>query len=174
VLWNSRWEYDKHPAAFFNALEEIAARGIAFRLIVAGEHIDPNAPDFMAARERWTDRIVHWGYAADRAAYAQLLRRADIVVSTALQEFFGISVIEALYCGCIPVLPHRLSYPELLPEAYHRDCLYTSEAGLVERLASAIARRAELAQHDWRSIAVVYDWHVMARRYDLVFEQLVD
>jgi glycosyltransferase involved in cell wall biosynthesis len=168
LLWNSRWEYDKQPDLFFNALNELDARGIDFRLIVAGEHIDPNAADFVAARERWADRIVHWGYVPDRARYGELLQRADIVVSTAIQEFFGIGVVEALYCGCIPLLPRRLSYPDLLPEAYYRDCLYSSDAGLVERLASVIARRAELVQHDWRSVAAGYDWEVMAERYDRV------
>jgi glycosyltransferase involved in cell wall biosynthesis len=166
ILWNSRWEYDKQPQAFFAALEGLAARGADFRLIVAGEHIDPNAPEFAAARERWQAHVLHWGYAAEPADYSRLLHRADIVVSTALQEFFGIGIIEALYCGCIPILPHRLSYPDLLPAEHHADCLYRSPATLVERLHSALLRRDELCQRDWRAIAAPFDWSLLAPRYD--------
>src|SRR5262249_8915232 len=33
ILWNSRWEYDKGPAGFFEALRELVARGVDFRVI---------------------------------------------------------------------------------------------------------------------------------------------
>ncbi len=110
ILWNSRWEYDKQPAAFFDALAALEARGVDFRVIVIGEHIDPQAPDFVAAREKFAARALAWGYAPDLTTYRRRLWQADIVVSTAIQEFFGISVIEAMYCGCVPILPRRLSY----------------------------------------------------------------
>lgn len=166
ILWNSRWEYDKQPAVFFAALEALEAAGHDFRLIVAGEHIDPNAPDFAAARERWAPRIVHWGYAPTRAAYAALLRRADIVVSTAAQEFFGIGVVEALYCGCAPLLPARLNYPDLIPAELHAEALYRADRELPAALAAALARRGRRPRAEWRAIAAPFDWAAMAPRYD--------
>lgn len=172
ILWNSRWEYDKQPEVFFAALEELAAQGIAFRLIVAGEHIDPAAEAFGAARARWQAHTLHWGYAPNRAQYLQLLRRADIVVSTAIQEFFGISVVEALAAGCIPVLPHRLTYPDLLPPDTHAACLYADDSQLAATLAAVIAQRATLASYDWRAVAAAYDWQHLAPRYDAVLAGL--
>ncbi len=172
ILWNSRWEYDKQPDVFFAALAELAAQGSAFRLIVAGEHIDPAAAAFVAARTRWQAYTLHWGYAPDREQYLQLLRRADIVVSTAMQEFFGISVVEALAAGCIPVLPHRLSYPDLLPPAMHATCLYADDRHLAATLAAVIAQRATLAAYDWRAVAAAYDWQHLAPRYDAVLAGL--
>jgi glycosyltransferase involved in cell wall biosynthesis len=169
ILWNSRWEYDKQPEAFFAALEELEQRGADFRLIVAGEHVDPAAPDFAAARRRWAQRVLHWGYAPQHAAYARLLHQADVVVSSAIQEFFGIGVIEALSCGCIPVLPHRLSYPELLPPEHHADCLYPAADALAAHLHTTLQRRDELRRRDWRAIAAPYDWAHMAPRYDAAF-----
>lgn len=169
LLWNSRWEYDKQPEIFFQALEELESRGVDFRLIVAGEPIDPNAPAFAAARARWAPSIAHWGYAGGRGAYAALLRRADIVVSAALQEFFGIGVVEALYCGCVPVLPHRLNYPDLIPPELHGEALYRRDADLADALARAIAGLPELRGRPWRSIAAAYDWSILAPRYDEVF-----
>jgi glycosyltransferase involved in cell wall biosynthesis len=173
LLWNSRWDYDKQPEVFFAALEALEQRGAPFGLIVAGEHVDPHAPEFVAARERWSHRLLHWGYAEHRAAYAALLHRADMVVSTAVQEFFGIGVLEALFCGCIPILPRRLTYPELLPAEHHADCLYDTPDDLVERLSHALLRHDELRQRDWRAIAAPYDWSCMAPRYDAAFEALV-
>ncbi|NJP07638.1 MAG: DUF3524 domain-containing protein [Chloroflexaceae bacterium] len=173
LLWNSRWEYDKQPDAFFTALAALEARGIDFRLIVAGEHIDPTAPEFVTAYKRWQHRVLHWGYAPDRASYRRLLWHADIVVSTAIQEFFGIGIMEALFCGCVPVLPRRLSYPELLPSATHADCLYDGPADLVDRLQQSIQDLAQLRQYDWQALAQPYAWSHMAPRYDAAFAAMV-
>jgi glycosyltransferase involved in cell wall biosynthesis len=56
--------------------------------------------------------VVRWGYQPDKA-YWQALRAADVVVSTARHEFFGIGVVEAISAGCWPLLPDRLAYPEV-------------------------------------------------------------
>ena len=173
ILWNSRWEYDKGPEEFFDALGALDARGVDFRLIVIGEHVDPRVPAFSAARERLAPRTLAWGYAPDTAAYRDLLWRADIVVSTAIQEFFGISVIEAMYCGCVPILPRRLSYPEILPPEHHAVCLYDGQAALVEKLSAAIRDLPALKARDFRSIAVPYDWKNLAPRYDAALERIV-
>jgi glycosyltransferase involved in cell wall biosynthesis len=173
LLWNSRWEYDKAPEAFFAALRQLELREIDYRLIVAGEHVDPNEPNFLAAREWLAPRVLTWGYAPDSETYRARLRQADIVVSTAIQEFFGISVVEAMYCGCVPILPRRLSYPDLLPAEYHAACLYEDDTGLADKLEAAIRDLPALKQLDFRAVAGQYDWSVMAPRYDRLFERLV-
>jgi len=53
--------------------------------------------------------------------YYDLLSRAKVVVSFALQENFGFSVAEAVYLGCVPVVPNRLVYPEFYAEQYLYD-----------------------------------------------------
>lgn len=50
--------------------------------------------------------------------YYELLAKSKVVVSFALQENFGFSVAEAVYLGCVPVLPNRLVYPEFYPKKY--------------------------------------------------------
>jgi glycosyltransferase involved in cell wall biosynthesis len=172
ILWNSRWEYDKGPSTFFAALRELADRGVDFRVIVAGEHVDPREPNFLAAREWLGARALGWGYAPDRTTYRAWLHQADVVVSCAIQEFFGISVLEAMYCGCVPVLPARLSYPELLPAEHHADCLYRDDASLADRLAAVLADLPALRQRDFRGIAARYGWPELAPRYDALFERL--
>lgn len=173
ILWSSRWDYDKQPHVFFDALEALDQRGIAFRLIVAGEAVDPNTPAFVAARERWANHLIHWGYPASLAEYRDILHCADIVVSTAIQETFGMGLLEALYCGCIPILPRRLSYPELIPADYHQWCLYDSFDDLVDRLAYTIQQCDMFRRIDWRAIAAPYDWSQMRDRYDDLLETFV-
>ena len=45
--------------------------------------------------------------------YYHLLSSSSIAVSFALQETWGIAMQESLFCGCVPLVPNRLSYPEM-------------------------------------------------------------
>ena len=38
------------------------------------------------------------------------------MVSTAIHEFQGLSMMNAMYAGCTPVAPDRLVYPEYVPK----------------------------------------------------------
>lgn len=173
LLWNSRWEYDKGPETFFAALRELKRRAIDFRVIVLGEHINPRHPTFLAARDELADHILAWGYAPDLETYRRWLHQADIVVSTAIQEFFGIAVVEAIYCGCVPLLPDRLSYPELIPLHLHPTCLYPDDDHLADRLCEMIAMLPALKRIDFRATVTGYDWSCMAARYDAAFTDVV-
>jgi len=167
ILWNQRWEYDKDPDTFFRALYGLAKEGVDFRVALAGRSYRQTAPEFEAARERLGDRVVHFGY-ADEGQYVSLLQRADVVVSTAQHEFFGVAIVEAIYCGCFPVLPHRLSYPEIIPSSYHQYALYEDYGGMMERLRWALAHpaRSRALASDLRSAVVRFDWAEMGPTYD--------
>lgn len=167
ILWNQRWEYDKNPAAFFQALYTVAERGIPFRLALCGERFSRRPAEFEEAQQRLGQRIIHMGY-AEPDRYRALLWEADITISTAHHEFFGISILEAVYCHTFPLLPNRLSYPELIPVHFHDQCLYESESELVERLSWVLTHRAQagevaahLAQH-----VTGFGWEVLAPQYD--------
>lgn len=172
ILWNQRWEYDKNPAEFFDALYALDAAGLPFDLCVAGENFRQQPAEFEAARAQLGGRIVHWGYAESRDAYARLLWEADLVLSTADHEFFGISVLEAMYCRCYPLLPHRLSYPELLPPESHSAHLYRGFDDLVARLKWAALHPALVRQTDLSPVAARYDWRHLAPVYDAVLADL--
>jgi glycosyltransferase involved in cell wall biosynthesis len=164
ILWNQRWEFDKAPTTMLAALYALAAEGVPFRVALAGENFRIQPAEFTEARERLGARLVHFGYAESEAAYARLLWDADVVLSTAVHEFFGVSVVEAIYCGATPVLPRRLSYPELIPSAAHDRCLYDDFSGLLARLRACLTRVAPppalhqaMARFDWSEMGPVYD-----------------
>ncbi len=173
ILWNQRWEYDKNPADFFAALFALHDAGLPFQLVVAGENFRQQPSEFAEAEERLGDHIIHFGYAKDRESYARLLWEADLVVSTAHHEFFGISILEAIYCGCYPLLPHRLSYPELLPESLHSDHLYYNLDDLVTRLQWAAKNPATVRSANLGLTAAAFDWRVIALRYDKEIESII-
>lgn len=50
--------------------------------------------------------------------YYSMLRMAKFAVSFALQETWGIAMQEAVLCGCIPIVPKRLSYDEMYPDIF--------------------------------------------------------
>ena len=174
VVWNHRWEHDKNPEAFFKALGQIQKQKIPFRLAVLGERFNNAPAAFEQAEKRFREEIVQWGFAADRAAYLAWLKAGTVVVSTARQENFGIAVVEAMAAGCLPLLPRRLSYPELLPEALHPDCLYSNTADLVNRLSGVLSRperftpqRDRLRRHVQR-----FAWPNCIEAFDDCFEEI--
>ncbi len=168
VLWNHRWEYDKNPEEFFQALIRIDAQGIDFQVAVLGEQFGRNEPVFDSAREKLKDKIVHWGYAEDFARYARWLHRADIIPITSRQEFFGASLVEAVYCGCYPLLPKRLTYPELFPYDTHPELFYRDFDDLVEKLSRALRSMGTIRRRNFRHCVEKYSWTHMAPVYDAV------
>lgn len=172
ILWNQRWEYDKNPAEFFAALYALDAAGLPFEVCVAGENFRQQPDEFEAARQQLGPRIEHWGYADSQETYGRLLWEADLVVSTAYHEFFGISILEAMYCGCYPLLPNRLSYPELLPAQAHEAHLYRNFDDLVERLRWAALNPRLVRQANLSAVAAHYDWQRLAPAYDAVIEEM--
>ena len=176
IVWNHRWEFDKDPDAFFAALSALAQKGVAFRIALLGENFQAVPQAFLAARERFGDRIVCYGYEPDRGRYLQWLRNGHVVVSTALQENFGISIVEAVRCGCLPLLPDRLAYPEILPEPAHADCLYDGPEDLVEKLARLLVgfEEKQSLRESLSTAMVRFCWDNVIEDYDAELARLAE
>jgi len=172
IVWNQRWEYDKNPEAFFAALYAMEAEGIPFRLALCGQQFGKRPSIFNEAIQRLGARVLHVGY-AEPEEYKRLLWEAAVTVSTAHHEFFGISVLEAIYCQTFPILPQRLSYPELIPEAFHLRCLYQNQGGLIERLRWALTHPVEAkeAADKLQTAVSLFNWTNIAPRYDQIISE---
>jgi glycosyltransferase involved in cell wall biosynthesis len=114
VLWCGRWEHDKNPEDFFSALKILKACDVKFNVSVLGEQFRDSPEIFDWAKEYFANEIINWSYQKTKEDYIRVLQSADIVVSTAIHEFFGISILEAVSAGAYPMLPNRLSYPEII------------------------------------------------------------
>ncbi len=146
VVWAARWEHDKNPEAFFDALRILKSESVPFTISVVGQQFERTPSCFSEAQHEFASEICHWGFLR-KDEYLALLLKADCIVSTAIHEFFGIAVVEAMSAGCVPVLPNRLSYPELIwndPQHFDR-CLYD---GTVEDLARKLTNLAKLRREE--------------------------
>jgi glycosyltransferase involved in cell wall biosynthesis len=131
IVWNHRWEYDKAPDLFADAVLAAADRGADFDLALLGARSAPPPEALVRLRQHLGERIVADGR-LDRETYHRILGRASIVVSTALHEFQGLAVLEAVSAGARPLVPDALCYQEQYPEA----CRYppADTAALTDRL----------------------------------------
>jgi glycosyltransferase involved in cell wall biosynthesis len=169
IVWNHRWEFDKGPELFFNTLYSLQEEGVSFRLVVLGKAYGKVPPVFEEAKNRLANRILHWGYCESREEYLSWLGKSDIVAVTNRQDFFGMSVIEAAWMGCMPLLPRRLAYPEIFgdhAEWYDTDGEFTA---ILRRLINnhtinnpEFRLRDHLEKYRWESCIDHYDSHFLS------------
>jgi glycosyltransferase involved in cell wall biosynthesis len=174
IIWNHRWGYDKNCEIFFEAIQSLVDRGVDFRLALMGENFGKIPDAFRTAKERFQSKILQYGYVPERQDYEKWLERGALVISTAIQENFGISVVEAILKGCIPLLPCRLSYPELLPSAYHEYFLYQNKRDLKEKLFDIMTyyRRYEPLRDNLVEEMKSFLWQNVVAGYDRILDQL--
>lgn len=173
VVSNQRWHHDKDVGAVIRTVRRLLERGIDLDLAVVGDHEGGEAAVIDPLLDGLGDRVVARGF-LDRPDYEALLDRADVVVSAAKGENFGIAVVEAIAAGAWPVLPDALAYPEIIPVSHHDDCLY-GEGGLGKRLAEVIAHReaGASAPEGLAEAMAAHAWPVAAERMDHRLDELL-
>ncbi len=137
IVWNHRWEYDKAPERLFSALLQLQQAGVDFRVHVLGQQFRDQPPVFADMHPRLGAHISSWGMVQKQADYRRILQRSHVVLSTALHEFQGLAVQEAVACGCVPLVPDRLAYPDFFAAPYR----YPSCVADPECESAAIADR---------------------------------
>jgi len=166
LLWNHRWEYDKHPEGFFKALFRLQSEGIAFKVAILGQSYKQAPAIFQEAKKVLQTEIVQFGKVKRFEDYAKWLWRADILPVSNHQDFFGQSVVEAMYCNCFPILPNRLAYPEHIPKTRHHRFFYQSEEAFYQLLKKAILNIDQIRQETTQNFVKHYDWRTLAPIYD--------
>ena len=178
IVWNQRWQFDRNPAMFFKVLNRLNDIDLEFDLILAGDSKHQKPDEFERAWKRFGDQITHFGYVENVENYSKLLHSGDIVVSTATYEFFCVAIMEAIYCGCHPLVPNRLHYPELIPDSLHKPLLhapvlYETEDDLFKNLKDLLTGVTQpLPKTSLQNINKHMDWSRMIERYDELFDEL--
>ena len=176
ILWNHRWEYDKNPDLFFKILCELYDENINYSLIVLGQKHKEYPKIFDLAFKKIKDRVIHFGYCASYKEYIKYIKMSNILPVTSVQDFFGISIVEAVSYGNIPILPNRLSYPEIFEYNKNQNLFYKSEVDLKKKLIYTINNISTLkieSQRLSKSIYSKFNWKTMAKKYDDRFESIL-
>lgn len=126
IVWNHRWEYDKGPDRLLAVIEALP-KHLVLRFHILGQSFRKHPPQFERIHEVLRQRawLGRWGFVDDINLYRQILRSADIALSTAIHDFQGLSILEAVAAGAIPVVPNRLAYAELFCDIYTYDSMST-------------------------------------------------
>jgi len=122
IVWNHRHENDKGPDLLLLIVRELVQDSQPLRLHVLGQRFRRRPEAFEALDAVLDEYYQHHGiepginkYISSRTDYQQLLMQSDIVLSSALHDFQGLSMLEAVALGCYAVAPDALAYPEYLP-----------------------------------------------------------
>tara|TARA_B100000941_G_C28508028_1_gene558698 strand:+ start:493 stop:1608 length:1116 start_codon:yes stop_codon:yes gene_type:complete len=174
ILWNHRWEYDKNPKLFFETLFELNDLKIDFSLIILGENYSEYPKIFDTAKDKLNNKIIHFGYCENYTQYLRYLKMSNILPVTSHQDFFGISVVEAVSYGCYPILPKRLTYPDLFNYKKNNFLFYNSDLELKDKLVSVIKNiknYSSTIKEISQEIFYKFNWKNISKKYDSAFEK---
>ena len=178
LLWNHRWEYDKAPERVFAAIELLAEDpdfAPRLRLHVVGQRFRKSPAVFERITHTLRDHLVTLGHLRARQDYLELLERSDVVLSAALHEFQGLSVLEAMAAGCAVVAPDRLAYKEYVPLRWRYRSSEEDAQAEVKAIAQAL-RELMTQKTDpsalARAAASPYHWDVVEAQWRALLDDL--
>lgn len=77
---------------FARVLLALKVKGVKFNVSILGKVCQDSPESLTRAKEELGENILNWGYVPSRADYVKVLHQADVVVSTAKHEFFGVGM----------------------------------------------------------------------------------
>ena len=141
VAWNHRWEYDKRPEQLVQIIKLAKQQDLNCQFFIFGQSFREIPEDFVQLQERFPKYVAHMGHLAESEAYYRALSACDIVLSTAAHDFQGLSILEGMRCGCVPVVPDRLAYREYVPEDYRYQSNLQDQATEARAVVAMLTQR---------------------------------
>ncbi len=111
----SRLSVEKRPGTALDALDRLLARGIAVRLVVAGDGPLRRRLEQHARQRRLP--VTFLGHVADRGLLGALQATADVCLAPGPAETFGLAALEALACGTPVVVSASSALPQIIGAA---------------------------------------------------------
>ena len=174
ILWNHRWEHDKNPELFIDTMINLRDSGINFKLAILGKKYKKVPDAFKKAERLLKKHIDYFGFVENVNEYKRIVSISDFVVSSANHDFFGVSIAEAVYAGAVPVLPHKLNYPYLVPEDLHDRLLYKNDRDFLLKLKNLLEKNISSGEKALLSCGMEkFRWEKLINEYDNFFSGLM-
>ncbi len=164
VVWNHRWEHDKGPETLLE-LMRLCSHETQIKFHIIGQQFRTMPAAMQQITEHHHDQCLTLGFIESRAQYIKTLQQADVVLSTAIHDFQGLAMLEAATCGCLPIAPNRLVYPELYPPSN----LYLSTPQEPQKEAQAIWQLLENL-HQLQSVQTPFNWQQLQPHYEQLLQ----
>ena len=154
ILWNHRWAWDKGTDAFMAFAREVIHRNLPAQFVILGQSFKRMPQGWAALQEDLGERCLHWGYAKSKQEYISWLWRCDVVPVAPHQEYFGLSVVEAMRCEVMPWVPDAHAYPETTPSAIP----FLPSESWIQALEDGAWKRSAERREACREHALQFDW----------------
>ncbi len=171
----SRFSFNKKPERLLDAMVELGKRDAGFSLDLIGGEFDWTREKLaaeIAARGLETSVRLHVGVSNDEIA--RLISGGSLFVSASVHEGFGISLIEALSAGLLPVVEANAAFKSFADRV--ADVVLTDYAQPAKAADAIMAAQAQLAADPAamraRLVAAAqpFAWPGVAERYMRVYE----
>ncbi len=169
ILWNHRLDHDKNPRGFLEMLIGVKKKGFSFSLVFLGQMNNRNLDHYEHLFQELQEETLALGYVS-RQDYLGFLTISDILPVTSYHDFFGISVMEAIAYGCKPLLPKRLTYPDLYDSDKNPEIFYDNETELEEKLLNTI--KVTSPEKKYIQLTKPYWWPKIITQYDICFKSM--
>ncbi|NNE15523.1 MAG: DUF3524 domain-containing protein [Saprospiraceae bacterium] len=162
LLWNHRWKADKNPQGFLKLLRNLKAEKVDFKLKLT--NVESESKIYQTINKEFNNEIVFNGKLDSYSEYIKEISDCDLIPMTSNHDFFGLSLMEAVYCGVYPILPSNMVYEEI-----YKDCgfsYYNDEAELLQLTIDRINSKTTLNHEKIRNILKKYDWNSVIADFD--------
>lgn len=119
VIFPSRWDREKCPEIFLLIVEEVMKHreDVHFVVTTSAKTLRSNDPKLLRVLNTYLEAfpqnlVVKTGLTKEEYYYNLL--ESKIQLNTADQDFVSWTLLESTTCGCIPLFPYYLSFPEVL------------------------------------------------------------
>ncbi len=180
IVWNHRWEYDKGPDRLLALIQGLVEKNIDCAFSILGERFRRVPGEFEQIKSLLmatnSVSLKHWGFVPELSDYRQLLATADVVLSTALHDFQGLSVMEAVAAGCLPLVPDRLCYRQWFPAA---SCYPSFPAAVDKEVKGVLGQLIYLAAGKKAAALPLapsvtdWSWLVLGQQYQRLLSDVV-
>lgn len=157
ILWNHRWEYDKAPHVFYDALCRLDTQEVDFKLALLGRRAKVKPAALLSIKQDFADKILVNGNVSQED-YLKYLAKSSIVVSTAIHEFQGLSMLEATSAGAVPLVPDDLCYREQYSSAYRYPAGDSKAlADILQKWLKQLPETPDVTY--WHSENIINEWN---------------